>query len=428
MAGLRRSWMVTLYTLLWQMAFAFLPLAALFLPRVRAWLAGRRTVRVQAPPSGRPVIWMHCASLGEFEQGRPVLDALRAARGDAWLVLSFFSPSGYDRRRDYPAADQVIYLPPDLPARVRDLLDVLRPVLVLWVKYDLWFNHLQAIRQRGIPLLLFAARFRPAHWLFRPWAGPFRAVLAGASRIGVQTAEDRRILAAAGIGQVFLSGDPRADRVLDLPGEPLDEPWLEAFVRGAPGVLVAGSIWDRDAEELARAYQAGALPGWKWILAPHDLQPERVSRYAGMFGAQTLRYTQDQDRDPVSHPVLVLDTIGRLNRVYRLGHIAYVGGGWGRSVHNLLEPAAYGIPVIFGPAHHKFPEGKALLDAGGGVALREPGELTDLLHHFEEALVCRQAGTAARAVVEGLGGGTPLILREALALISPVRDQGPFAR
>lgn len=419
MSARRRPWPLIPYTLGWFLFLGLLPALGRFLPRLRAWQEGRARGLQPAPPGGRTVIWMHCASLGEFEQGRPVLDALRAARPDAWIVLTFFSPSGFDRRRDYPSADQVLYLPADTPSSARRFLDALRPDLVLWVKYDFWFNHWWEIRARGIPILLFAARFRPDQWLFRPWAGAFRSLILGANRIGVQSDMDRQVLSAYVSGNVFLSGDPRADRVSDLPREDLDEPWLETFVRGAPGVLVAGSVWDEDIDLLRLARQAGVLPGWKWIIAPHDLAPTRVERYRAAFGAESLRYTTDRGTSIGEADVLILDTIGLLNRVYRLGDLTYVGGGWGRSVHNLLEPAAYGKPVLFGPAHHKFPEGEALIRGGGGFSIPDREGFFRRLALWSDPRARQEAGKCASAVVTSLSGGTARVLRESLALLEP---------
>ncbi|MCO6484773.1 MAG: hypothetical protein J5I41_03240 [Saprospiraceae bacterium] len=386
-----------------------LPLAALVSSRLKSFLTERRSVVISACPPGRYSLWMHCASLGEFEQGRPVLEAIRRERPDAWITLTFFSPSGYRIRKDFPHADAIGYLPPDQGRAVGRFLDRVRPAYVLWTKYDFWFTCWRELQARGIPIHLYAARFREDQWIFRAWAFPFLEILLKARRMDVQDEQSARLLRNKGGKHVFVSGDPRVDRVLALSAEPLDDPWLEAFVRGRR-VMVAGSVWDKDVECLAAAIRDRVLPDWVWIIVPHDPEPERLDRYDRMLGENAVRYSRRGMPAEGEGAILLLDVVGMLNRVYRLADLAYVGGGFGRSVHNLLEPAVYGLPVLFGPAHDKFPEAEALIGAGGGFCVDGPALLSQRLAWLRDPESRQWAGRAARGTVLARSGATARIL------------------
>lgn len=385
------------------------PLAALWSSRLKNFLAERQSVVIPACPPGRYSLWMHCASLGEFEQGRPVLEAIRRERPGIWITLTFFSPSGYRIRKDFPHTDAIGFLPPDRAGAVVRFLDRVRPDYVLWTKYDFWFTCWREMQARGIPIHLFAARFRKDQWMFRAWAFPFLEVLLKASRTDVQDEQSARLICDKGGRNVFVSGDPRVDRVLALSTEPLDDPWLEAFVRGRQ-VVVAGSVWDKDVECLASAIRDRVLPDWAWIIVPHDPEPDRLDRYDRMLGEATVRYSRREMSAEENEAILLLDVVGMLNRVYRLGDLAYVGGGFGRSVHNLLEPAIYGLPVLFGPAHDKFPEAEAFITAGGGFCLDGPASLGQCLIWLRDPEQRQFAGQAARETVLARSGATAKIL------------------
>ncbi len=361
------------------------------------------------PPPGKNVIWMHCSSLGEFEQGRPVWEALRDQYPDAFLLLSFFSSSGFDRQKNNPTSDQVVYLPLDTPANARQWLDHYQPALILWVKYDFWFHYWLEAHHCETPILLFAARFRRDQFLAKPWAAPFRDVILQAHTICVQDQDSLHMLNSWQFKRAIVSGDTRIDRVLKVAASPLDDAWIESFC-SEQKVMVCGSVWDEDLDLLLPAIQNTSLAGWKWIFAPHDLSEPRINRILSESSHVTTRYTRKEDADPSFSQVLVLDTIGMLNQVYRFAEITYVGGGFGRSVHNLLEPAAYGRPVIFGPHHHKFPEANELIRAGGGFEVNDAAELDRRLHHLNEVANRKNAGVAARQWLLDHQGATNQVL------------------
>lgn len=410
-AGLYGWLLLRGYLLLAWLGFGLMRLLVPFHKGIRTWVRGRAEAPVVKAPAGRRCIWMHCSSLGEFEQGRPVLEAVRQAYPDAWMLLTFFSPSGYDRQRHFPSVDAVTYLPRDTPGAVRRFLDRVQPDFVLWVKYDFWFECWRQLHRRGIPVYLIAARFRSEQWLFRNGAGPFLHMIRQAVAVAVQDEASRVLLEAHGFTEVAVAGDPRIDRVLAIRSGDSALARLEVFAGQSP-VLVAGSVWDADVALLAALRERGGLRGWKWLLAPHDLAEARVQRFQQRMGAGVVRYSQWQEEGAEAPEVLILDNIGMLNQAYRLGAAAYVGGGFGRSVHNLLEPAVYGIPVLFGPAHHKFPEGEGLMAAGGGVEIRDIDSLQACVHNLEDADWRRKAGLAAGRWVAERAGATRAILAE----------------
>ena len=397
-----------LYDLILYLVSLALPWAGRFHPRIGHWLQGRSDQLIPVPQADRRVVWMHCSSLGEFEQGRPVLEAIRRDHPELWIALTFFSPSGYDRQKHFKATDWVGYLPLDTPRQAKAFLEALQPSLVLWVKYDFWFNHLDEVRRRGIPSLLFAARFRNGSWLEKLWAKSFRNVILSFGRIAVQDPSSAAWVHRWGHREAVIAGDPRVDRVMALPAEPLEDEVLKRFA-GKDPVVVCGSVWEEDIGLLAEAMKLPELAAWRWLLAPHDISDPRIKGMERMIGLPSVRYS-DAGRDAGSSRIMFLDTIGMLNRVYRLGRMAYVGGGHGKSVHNLLEPAVYGIPVIFGPRHGKFPEGVGLIAAGGGFEVRDAKALVACLLNLRQEESLASAGQKARQFIESHAGATRTIM------------------
>ncbi len=316
--------------------------------RAAKWVAGRK---VDIGPAiealharGRPVAWLHAASLGEFEQGRPVLTALRESRPDLAFVVTFFSPSGYERCRDTELAEVVAYLPPDTPRAARDWMTLLRPRFAVFVKYEFWHYHLNALQAAGVPTFLIAGSFRPGQPFFQPYGSFWRSMLGRFTHLMVQTEGDRVLLRKIGIDRVTVTGDPRIDRTLTLAATPFTDTRLAAFTAGHP-TLFAGSVWEADVRILAGAWPT-LPPKWRLVLAPHQLQEAEVAQWQRLFFAE--RYTEA----PGDHRVMILNTIGILSRAYRYARLAYVGGAFGSGLHNTLEPMSYGLPVRIRPKIH----------------------------------------------------------------------------
>jgi 3-deoxy-D-manno-octulosonic-acid transferase len=412
---------VRLYDLAIRSYLAAIRLAVPFHAKAALWWRGRHRLGQQLEAisrlresEGRPWIWVHCASLGEFEQGRPLMEAIRAEWPDHRLLLTFFSPSGYRIRHDDPLADQVLYLPPDTPAWARRFVAAVRPRLAVFIKYELWYHQLAALRAAGIPAVLAAAVFRPKQVYFR-WYGVLHRHMLGMFRlILVQDAASAQRLAPLHLPatQVSVCGDPRVDRVVARSKEAFPDPVIEAFCGGAP-VLVAGSTWPRDEALLRVLLDHPAFRTWKFIVAPHEPTPAHLSGLARRFRPiPCLRYGEAvRSPSPPDARILLIDRIGLLSRLYRHASVAYIGGGFGRSIHNTLEAAVYGRPLLFGPAHDAFPEASALLATGAARSVRNHHDLVNALLHYADPAIRSRAGRQAADYVRRAAGATSAHIR-----------------
>lgn len=394
-------------------------LAALRLPKARLWVDGRRgwaqrlsQWRQQPQHANAPLVWMHCSSLGEFEQGRPVLEAIRQQYPHYRLVLTFYSPSGYELRKNYPGADYIAYLPADSPANARRWQELLRPDFVLFVKYDFWYYHLQAAFRRAVPVVLIAAHFRPGQVFFKPWGGLHRRMLAGFSHLFLQDASSIPLLEQYHLRHYSVAGDPRVDRVRDIVAQPQRYPLVASFVGTAGHTLVAGSTWPKEEAWLTHWINHQMPPDCKIIIAPHEINDEHIQQLERLMEVPCLRYTRaPQHEAPLSAArVLILDTIGMLSQVYQYGQLAYIGGGFGAGIHNTLEPAAHGIPVIFGPKHGKFIEASALIAAGAGWSIPDAAAFAQVVSTLITHQQYLPAGQRAHETIVALSGATQKIM------------------
>ncbi|MCB0603118.1 MAG: 3-deoxy-D-manno-octulosonic acid transferase [Saprospiraceae bacterium] len=398
--------MAILYTLIIRMAGWFILPAALFSSKIKAWREGRKQFPTPVGNLKNPV-WIHCASLGEFEQARPVIEAIRSQL--QWpVLLSFFSPSGYLVRKDYPGAEQVIYLPLDTPENARKFLASFQPRLAIMVKYDLWFNYLKTCEARDIPLILISAQFPATYWLFKPWARWFRDILFRFDAIFVQDSASLQVLEDQGYHKVYLAGDTRIDRVLHLPAESRKLPALEEFT-GAHPILVAGSTWPKDETILGSILPELIREGWKIILVPHDVGEQHLTSIMALLPrVNTNRLSRFEHGKPAD--VLVVDQIGLLSYLYRYATLVYIGGGFGAGIHNTLEPMAYGKPVLFGPKYRRFPEAVFLAESGAGTSITGPEDLLTVIHRFSSESVRLDAGAKIEQYLQNHRGATPTII------------------
>lgn len=350
---------------------------------------------------------MHVSSLGEFEQGRSVLERIKATYPDAYAVLTFFSPSGFSRVAGKDHADAVYYLPWDTKKNVSHFLDHIRPDIVIWVKYDFWFGYWKAMAERKIPVILIAARMTSDYWLLRKYAKPLRHTLFYAEAIFTQDEETTQSLKNAGYESGVTVGDPRVDRVINLPDLPLEDPILLKWSGDKP-VLIIGSAWKEDLDVISSSVNE-LLANWRVIIAPHECSEAILKNCEQSFGANCQRWSlmSVDDRNP---EVIILDTIGLLNRVYRLGAVAYVGGGFGKGIHNLLEAAVYGIPVLFGPRHDRFPEAKGLIAYSGGFCVNGPALWSRRMTELSDIGNRQKAGQQARLYITDHAGSTGIIM------------------
>ncbi len=342
-----------LYALMWTASF--------FNAKAKKWLNGQKQVlSANQIPSDRQVYWFHCASLGEFDQGLPVMNALKERHPDVFLLVTFFSPSGMEfyQKRDHQV-DLAVYLPLDTKRNAERFVKTIRPAKVFFVKYEFWYNHLKAARRGGAKVYGVSSLFRPTHRFFKWYGGFFRRALHLFDFFFVQDQRSKDLLLSIGITKVEITGDTRYDRMLAVTEKQISNGILEQFIRDEE-VLLLGSSWPVD-EETFRSALIQVSERMKIIIAPHDVSEDHVSKIARLFNDEVVRYTRFNDS---SSRILILDTIGQLTSAYRYAHVAYVGGGFTGKLHNILEPGAFGVPVLFGPKFERFPEAQLFTERG----------------------------------------------------------------
>lgn len=342
-----------------------LRIGALFHPKAKKWVAGRKDQWLNPTAfKDKNVVWFHCASLGEYEQGKPIMEAWKKKHPKDFILITFFSPSGYENVKDTSVGDFTCYLPLDTPKNARKFTKYFQPKEVFFIKYEIWINHLKAAKKSGAKLYSVSASFRKNHRFFAWYGGVFRKALALFDHIFVQYEDSKKLLSDIGINNVTVSGDTRYDRVAQRATEEKENeiiaPWAENEF-----IFVLGSSWTTD-EEMIIPYINDYKINTKVIIAPHEIDKEHIEEIEERLNVSYQLYTKVRNGEKLKPhtQVLILDCIGVLADAYRYGEIAYVGGGFGSGLHNILEPAAFGIPVIFGPIHHKFPEAQAFIDAG----------------------------------------------------------------
>ena len=377
--------------------------------KAKLWLRGRASF--PHFDFKEKTIWMHCASLGEFEQGRPLLEEVKKAYPSYRIALSFYSPSGYEVMKDYPGADTVFYLPMDNPFHARKLISALDPALVLWVKYEYWYYYLAELKKRNIPVLLVSGVFRKNQPFFQWYGMIWRRMLACFDRLFVQDESSLSLLASIGIkGNTEIAGDTRFDRVIAIAEKKEPVPYIENF-KGNKRLLVAGSTWEEDEIELLHFVKAN--PDIQFVIAPHEVDETNLQDVKKVFENSVLysEYSKQVETAKDSH-VLIIDNIGMLARIYQYADVCFVGGGFGSDgVHNVLEAAVYGKPVVFGPVYEKFAEAKGLVEAGGAFSVDGPLALESALTKlFTDESAFQKSSQLARDFVYNNKGATKRIL------------------
>ena len=369
-----------------------------------------RVNALKAQDPSRPYIWFHAASLGEFEQGRPLIEALREKYPQYRILQTFFSPSGYEVRKNYKGADIVCYLPYDKPSECRRFLDISQPSIAFFVKYEFWGNILEELDRRKVLTYLISGIFREHQAFFKSYGGVLRPVLSHFRHIFVQDEESKRLLATIGYdNNVTICGDTRFDRVIAIQQQAKQYAWAEEFSKGQ-FTLVAGSSWPKDEDILLEHFNQH--PEMKLIIAPHEIHEEHIQSIIGKLKRPYMRYSQLDASKVTSVDCLIIDAIGFLSSIYRYGQVAYIGGGFGVGIHNTLEAAVYGMPVIFGPNHTAFREALGLLDAKGGFTISNAEQYASLMQTFmTDPQALREAGQRAGQYVQAESGATETIFK-----------------
>jgi len=375
--------MLALYTLSIRMYVLLARMAAVFNEKAALWVGGRdhwKNALTQFSQGHKKVVWFHCASVGEFEQARPVIEALRKSEPATSIAVTFFSPSGYEVRKHYAYADVVTYLPTDTPQNARRFLDALQPDVALFVKYDFWFNFMEEMHRRHIPGAVISAYIPDEHWLLK-WPGSaFIHRLGQFDRLFLQDKQSETNLAQFGLNRTVVCGDTRVDRVLANRQEPWEAPLVETFCRGRR-VLVIGSNWPKDDDVLLPVIME-RTDQWAVIVAPHEMHEAQWQRWQKAFGPHIVKWSELATGSLDGKKVLYVDTIGVLSKLYRFASVAYIGGGFSSGIHNTLEAAVYEVPVIFGPNNQRFLEAQQLKAIGVGYEVSDRVSLAALLDRF----------------------------------------------
>lgn len=395
----------------------FIRIAALFNPKAKLWCQGRKNwaqrlhseLAAKRRP-GQTLIWIHSASLGEFEQGRPLMEAIKKDHPEIFILLTFFSPSGYEIRKNYAQADLVCYLPADLPGNAEKFLDIAQPQLAIFIKYEFWYNFLKALHRQKIPVWLIAALFRAQQPFFQTWGGWYLGVLRGFDHFFVQNQSSADLLEQHQIKQYTLAGDPRIDRVLQIATEAKTFPLVESFAQGN-SILMAGSTWAPDEALLAALWQNRELcQGWKLIIAPHEIGTSHLEQIEQKFAGTCVRYSQFGANKHAHCTVLIIDNIGMLSALYRYATLAYIGGGFGAGIHNTLEPMAFGLPVIFGPKYQKFEEAVVNVREGGAFVVQQAQDLQQVFTQLQQPDFKSQASNVVQQYLHNNRGATTKIM------------------
>lgn len=397
-----------MYDLIISIYAGLVRLAKYFNPKARLMIDGHcdifRILEQNIDPSSR-YVWFHAASLGEFEQGRPVIEKIKEQYPQYKILLTFFSPSGYEVRKNYPFADIVCYLPFDTRKNVLRFLAIAKPSVSIFIKYEFWYNYLTELHRQQIPTYIISAIFRPSQLFFKWYGGRARKALRYYARICVQNESSRKMLEKVGVSNVVVCGDTRFDRVFDISNQAADLPLIEEFVeKRLPGekrmTLVAGSTWPNDEDVLIPYFNKSK--GLKLIIAPHEIHESHLAAIESKLQRPTIRYSQLDDANMQDYDCLIIDCFGLLSSIYRYGEIAYVGGGFGVGIHNVLEAAVYNIPVLFGPNYQKFREANHLIEFGGGYSVNGYESFEILVDRFlDQPKVLSDAGKKAGDYVLG---------------------------
>ena len=357
------------------------------------------------------IVWVHAASLGEFEQGRPLIEMVKRTMPGQRILLTFLSPSGYEVRKNYKGADVVCYLPFDTPANARRFIDMVSPRMAIFVKYEFWGNYLQQLSCRQIPTYIISSIFRPGQIFFRFYGGMFRHMLDYFTRLYVQDEKSRQLLSSIGITDVTVAGDTRFDRVSDILASCKPFPTVERFASSSPLTLIIGSSWQPD-EEIVIPY-FNSHPGMKLIIAPHEFDDARINAIKARITRPTALYSEASEETIADADCLIIDCFGILSSCYRYANVAYIGGGFGAGIHNLNEAAVYGIPVIFGPNHSKFKEAHDLIECGGGFSISNSDDFVKVIDRLmRDKQFLAKSGSSAGNYIKSHLGATKLIYNE----------------
>ena len=433
--------MVYIYNTLLFFYFNAIVVSSLFNKKAKEWVKGRKDLFKKLESEiepGSEIAWFHCASLGEFEQGSPLIESFRENFPEFKILLTFFSPSGYEVRKNYPCADYIFYLPTDTKRNARKFISIINPKMVFFIKYEFWYHFLNELTKKQVPVFLASGIFRKDHFFFRWYGSWYRNILKNFKQIFIQDERSGKLLDSIGLTNHIISGDTRFDRVFASANKNTSNPVIERFLNnplsqsgssnGAEelkkaSVLIAGSTWQIDEKLLVKLInncdsgKVNVPSNLKFIIAPHEINEENIRKLISEIKPRSVRYSElnsdlsSGKSETKKAKVLIIDNIGLLSGLYQYGDIAYIGGGFGAGIHNILEAAAFGIPVVFGPNYHKFREAVELIEKGGAFSINNYTEFVNNVRFlFSNEYVLKMASELSRFYVRNNKGATQRII------------------
>ena len=402
-----------LYTIIITIARLFLQIIALFNKKIKLFIDGRKDTFQKLSneiSSNDKTIWIHCASLGEFEQGRPIIEKIKTQYKTHKIILTFFSPSGYEVQKNYDQVDVVCYLPLDTKSNTRKFIGMVHPEIAIFVKYEFWPNILKELKKNKIETILVSGIFRKGQIFFKWFGGWMRKSLQSFSHFFVQDENSKKLLESIDFKNVTVSGDTRFDRVYEIIEQNNSLNFIEEFKQDKI-TLVAGSTWKEGEEILVNYINNQASENEKFIFAPHNIKEQEIIRLQDSLHKKTVLFSEKENKSIENFQVLILDTIGILTKVYSYADIAYVGGGFETGLHNVLEPATFGIPILIGPKYQKFNEAVDLVNNGGCIVVENSDEMkTQLIRLFSDAELRKEKGSISKKYIKDNIGAMDIVL------------------
>lgn len=406
--------MLFLYNLVISIAGFFLKIIALFSPKIKLFVEGRKNVftilEEKIKPSDK-TIWFHSASLGEYEQGLPVIEKIKEKYPSHKIIVTFFSPSGYEVRKNNTVADVTVYLPLDTKKNAKRFLKLVHPELVFFIKYEFWLNYLKELKTNKTPVYLISGIFRDSQMFFKWYGGFYRKALETFTYFFVQNQSSKEKIEAIGFHNVIVSGDTRFDRVNAILERDNSLDFIENFKNNQTTIII-GSSWPKD-EALLINYINQASENIKFIIAPHNIKADQIQNLKSQITKSTLLFSEKEDKNPTDYNIFIIDIVGLLTKIYSYGTIAYVGGGFGNpGIHNILEPAVFGIPIVIGPNYSNFAEATQLVNLGGCMVISGQEELKQAFNHLiTDQISLREKGQICKSYIQNNKGATNRIMK-----------------
>ena len=405
--------MLSFYQISIYIYYAIIKLASVFNPKAKQWIVGRKNVITDVKKIINPtdnIYWFHCASLGEFEQGKPIIDEVKNNHPEIKILVTFFSPSGYELRKGYENADYVCYLPLDTPRNAKAFVDAVNPEKVFFIKYEFWYNFLFELYQKKIPTYLISGSFRKEQVFFKFYGSFHRKMLHFFTHFFVQNKQSEELLQVVGFDNVTVTGDTRIDRVYENSLNPKHVALIKSF-KGNKSLIVLGSSWQKE-EEIITEFLNSTKKNFKYIIAPHDVSKSHIKKIETLLKTDYIKYSEANSENLKKVKILLIDNVGLLSNVYQYTDIAFVGGGFSGALHNVLEPASFGNALVFGSKHTKFHEAQELINCKAAFEIKDSDDFLGVINLLEKEEELENAQKAASNYIKNGVGATQLILDE----------------